>query len=199
MDIKSLLLIAALGSSGDPINPRYAPFLRDGCVDGPPIPVLDSDEGIPADPLPRLEDMPMSGESLRFIITPDSFRGDGLLMMQIDSGKRRSLDADGKPFVLATVGTWRRTCTRRMSVDACPEAIAVRERLQQLQIPIGHGFGEPMRITLHATRYQLQFHGNGFNKLSYWEPDNPLQEALESAKAALRTCWQPAFDAVMAP
>ena len=190
------ILAAALATSGDPIDPRFAPFLADGCVDGPPVPASKSDEGKQIDEFPRLLDMPMSGQSLRFFIAPDSYRGDGLLMVQIDSGLRRSLGAGGRPFFLAVVGNWQRTCTVRVSFDACPQAVEVLEHLKQLHIPVGYGFDELDRITLHATGYTLQFSGYGrVNTLSYSVPGNPLEKPLERAKETLRQCWEPVFKA----
>ena len=141
----------------------------------------------------------MSGQSLRFIISPDNYRGDGLLMVQIDSGLRRSMGADSKPFLLATVGKWSRTCTIRVPLDECPEAIKVRDRLTNLQIPIGYGFEGLDRIALHATRYSIQFNGAEPNRLSYFMPGNPLGAPLEEAREALRECWRPAFEAALAP
>lgn len=194
MIIPAVALFAALGVTADPIDARYAPFLQTGCVDGPPIAAGLHAEESRAEPLP-LDDMPMSARSLRFIIAPDGFRGDGLLSVQIDSGLRRSLGAGGRPFLLATVGHARRTCTVRMPLDDCPQAAAVSERLQRLQVPVGHGFEEPDTLSLHTTRYALQFHGEDVNQLSYSTPGNPLEQPLEAARAALKSCWQAAFDA----
>lgn len=189
----------SLGAPGDPIDVRYAPFLQDGCFDGPPIPTTKRDEGMRIDQLPGLDDMPMSGDSIRFIITPDSYRGDGLLMVQIDSGMRRSMGAAGQPFVIATVGNWRRTCTVRMPLVECPEAAQVKEELARLRIPVGYGMGPLDRLTLHATTYSLQFYGHSLNRLSYFGMENPLEEPLEKAKALLQPCWQPASVALDTP
>lgn len=188
-----------LGAPGDPIDARFAPFLQDGCFDGPPIPTTEHDEGRRLDPLPGLDDMPMSSDSIRFIITPDNYRGDGLLMVQIDSGMRRSMGAEGRPFIIASVGNSSRTCTVRMALEACPEAARVNDELRRMRIPIGYGMGTLERISLHATTYSMQFHGNGLNRLSYFQPGNPLEKPLMEAKAALKPCLQPAFDALAKP
>lgn len=186
----------SLGVPGDPIEMRYAPFLQNGCFDGPPIATTEQEEGMRLDQLPGLDDMPMSGDSIRFVITPDSYRDDGLLMVQIDSGMRRSMGAEGQPFLIATAGNWRRTCTVRMPLDECPEAAQVKEDLARLRIPVGYGMGPLDRLTLHATSYSMQFYGHNLNRLSYFGVGNPLEEPLEKAKALLQPCWQPAFDAL---
>lgn len=134
MMMTALFVASALGASGDSIDARFAPFLTAGCIDGPPIAALQSDEGKPASEIPGLIDMPMSHDSFRFVISPDSYLGDGLLMVQIDSGLRRSLASNGQPFFLATVGNWRRTCTVRMPLKDCPKASKVCETIFSAQM-----------------------------------------------------------------
>ncbi len=193
-----LIVTTTLGLPGDPIAPEFIPFLQTGCIGGPPIPGFDSaPEGARINQMAPLTELPMSGASLRFFITTDGYRGDGLLMVQIDSGLRRSLGADGKPFLLATVGHWGRTCTVRMPLEDCPAAIDVREQLKALQIPVGYGF-EMDRLALHATGYTLQIQAYGVHTFDYAMPGNPLEAPLDAAREALRACWQPALDAVRA-
>jgi len=116
MMLATALLAAGLGQAADPIDAGCASFLRTGCIEGPPVHSLDSDKGKRVDDLLRLEDMPMSAQSLRFILAPDSYRGDGLLMAQIDSGLSRSMDEN------ATCGDGGRVHLRNYEFPPLTEA-----------------------------------------------------------------------------
>ena len=196
MMLATLVLSAAVGAAIDPALAPFEEFLHSGCVDGPPVARQAEDPNLPAASQLALTSMPMSADSLRFFITPDSYRGEGMLMVQIDSGLRRDLGGEGRPFMLATVGRWQRSCTVRLTLDECPQAKPVAERLLALRIPVDYGFETPQSITLHATSYLLQFNGERLNQLLYSQPGNPLQRPLEEAKEALRDCWAPALDAL---
>jgi hypothetical protein len=197
MPIMLILVASMLFASGGAVAASAAPLSQLDCVDGPPVEEPPaSSHGVQPGWHEHFEGMPMSANSLRFIIAPDNYHGDGLLMVQIDSGVDRRVSADREPFVRVAVGKWDRSCMVQMPLDACPAAVEVLEQLKQLQIPIGHGMQPLDSLVLHATAYSLQFHGAELNRLTYRMGNSPLELPLEQAKAAMKSCWQPVAEAV---
>ena len=137
-----------------------------------------------------MADLPLSEASVRFVIAASGRQA--TLVVTIDNGTNVFASPDRIPFFLASVGGWAGTCTIRMPLEQCPEAIEVREQLKELKIPVAAGMQHRGAfIGLDGTTYTLEFAGGGNRNLLRYGPGagHPLKQPLDEAREALRPCW----------
>ncbi|KFN50131.1 hypothetical protein [Arenimonas composti] len=138
---------------------------------------------------------PLSAASFRIARLPDGAREPALAVM-LDRGFRRDLGGPEQPLlVLTAVGGRERSCIVRLSVNDCPQAAAVYDRLRGESIPLGFDMETPGNtLVLHATTYRLEFlDGQGnHNTWRYAGIAHPLATVIDESMAALESCLAPA-------
>jgi hypothetical protein len=142
---------------------------------------------------------PHSTSSLRLAVAPDGGRGPTVLVA-MDEGLNKALQADGQPILIAAVGDRFRTCVYRMPLSACDAAGPSKRELLSLRVSAGYGFDADFTVRLHATNHFLQWSdGSGNdNALEYSDPGHPVSVAVAKALAAMEACWAPAMQAFKA-
>lgn len=139
---------------------------------------------------------PRSTSSLRFAVEPDTGRGPTVLVA-MDKGLNRALQADGKPVLVVAVGDTFRTCVTRMALPACEAAQEARDALLATKIPVGRDHEAGFVLRLHATTFHLQWtNGSGdTNAVSYTDDQHPVSLAVAGAVEKLEQCIEPAMKA----
>ena len=176
------VLLASCASVGDPEvhHPRAT-----GCEN---FPISDT--------LFWWADAPLSVASFRFAIDPDTGQGPTTLVV-LDSGMMAEPGDPGRPpFFLAAVGDEKRTCSVRISLEDCPQASAVYDRLKGESIPLGFRMQDPAEVLVfHAPTYYLEFFDGQWNH-NQWRfhgVGHPLQVVIDESLEALETCIAPAL------
>jgi hypothetical protein len=139
---------------------------------------------------------PLSVASFRFAIDPDTGQGPTTLVV-LDSGKLADPGGpERSPFFLAAVGDEQRTCSVRLSLEDCPAASAVYDRLKGESIPLGFDMQDPAEVLVfHAPTYYLEFSDGQWNhnQWRFYGVGHPLQRVIDESLEALETCIAPAL------
>ena len=140
----------------------------------------------------------MSTASFRLAVAPDTGQGPTILVV-LDSGKLVNLgNPDNSPIFIGAVGDQQKTCVLRTTLDDCPNAWTVYERLKSETLPLGFGMDDPAEILiLHAPTYYLEFtDGQGnHNQWRFYGRGHPLQSVIDDSMRSLQHCLTPALDA----